>query len=250
MINSKKKGFTIVELVIVIAVIAILAAVLIPTFSNLVKKANMSSDQVAVKNINTLLATEFVNEKPESLKQIIDLLDENGYDVDALEPLTEGYKFAWNKEENKIYFLTEAEAANYETLDTGSSYINEVVNTFDNFKKEIEKGKDITLSANVTEADEVIIPAGANVTLNLGGFAYTTKTSNENVAAISEYIKVSAGATLTIENGTFTGRGIMNNGTLIIKEGTTINAIDRNGDRKSTRLNSSHELKSRMPSSA
>ena len=35
MINSRKKGFTIVELVIVIAVIAILAAVLISTFSSL-----------------------------------------------------------------------------------------------------------------------------------------------------------------------------------------------------------------------
>ncbi|MGM9683101.1 MAG: type IV pilin protein, partial [Eubacteriales bacterium] len=32
--NTKKKGFTIVELVIVIAVIAILAAVLIPTFTS------------------------------------------------------------------------------------------------------------------------------------------------------------------------------------------------------------------------
>ena len=38
-----KKGFTIVELVIVIAVIAILAAVLIPTFSNVIEKANESS---------------------------------------------------------------------------------------------------------------------------------------------------------------------------------------------------------------
>ena len=44
---KRKKGFTIVELVIVVAVIAILAAVLIPTFSNLIKKANLSSDQVA-----------------------------------------------------------------------------------------------------------------------------------------------------------------------------------------------------------
>lgn len=35
-----KKGFTIVELVIVIAVIAILAAVLIPTFSNVIENAN------------------------------------------------------------------------------------------------------------------------------------------------------------------------------------------------------------------
>lgn len=38
-----KKGFTIVELVIVIAVIGILSAVLIPTFSNLTEKANESA---------------------------------------------------------------------------------------------------------------------------------------------------------------------------------------------------------------
>jgi len=40
---KKKKGFTIIELVIVIAVIAILAAVLIPTFSNVISKANASA---------------------------------------------------------------------------------------------------------------------------------------------------------------------------------------------------------------
>ena len=37
--NTNKKGFTIVELVIVVAVIAILAAVLIPTFSGIIAKA-------------------------------------------------------------------------------------------------------------------------------------------------------------------------------------------------------------------
>lgn len=41
--NTKKRGFTIVELVIVIAVIAILASVLIPTFTNLVTKAKKSA---------------------------------------------------------------------------------------------------------------------------------------------------------------------------------------------------------------
>ena len=40
--HTNKKGFTIVELVIVIAVIAILAAVLIPNLSRLVGKANES----------------------------------------------------------------------------------------------------------------------------------------------------------------------------------------------------------------
>ena len=41
--NTKKRGFTIVELVIVVAVIAILASVLVPTFSNVVKKAKESA---------------------------------------------------------------------------------------------------------------------------------------------------------------------------------------------------------------
>ena len=57
MFNKKtKKGFTIVELVIVIAVVAILAAVLIPTFAGLIKKAEISSDQTLVRNLNTSLA--------------------------------------------------------------------------------------------------------------------------------------------------------------------------------------------------
>lgn len=43
--KSNRKGFTIVELVIVIAVIAILAAVLIPTFASIVNKANDSNVQ-------------------------------------------------------------------------------------------------------------------------------------------------------------------------------------------------------------
>ncbi len=43
--KSNKKGFTIVELVVVIAIIAVLAAVLIPTFASLINKANESAYQ-------------------------------------------------------------------------------------------------------------------------------------------------------------------------------------------------------------
>ena len=53
--KTNKKGFTIVELVIVIAVIAILAAVLIPTFSGVVEKANHSSVKSAARNCYTEL---------------------------------------------------------------------------------------------------------------------------------------------------------------------------------------------------
>lgn len=48
--RTNKKGFTIVELVIVIAVIAILAAVLIPNLSKLVDKANESKAMQEAKS--------------------------------------------------------------------------------------------------------------------------------------------------------------------------------------------------------
>ena len=56
--NMNKKGFTIVELVIVIAVIAILAAVLIPTFAGIVEKANESAALQEATNTYKALLTE------------------------------------------------------------------------------------------------------------------------------------------------------------------------------------------------
>ncbi len=51
--RKAKKGFTIIELVIVIAVIGILAAVLIPTFSGVIEKANAAADLESAKNAYT-----------------------------------------------------------------------------------------------------------------------------------------------------------------------------------------------------
>ena len=57
--KKQNKGFTIVELVIVIAVIAILSAVLIPTFAGLINKANISANKTLARNLNTSLAISF-----------------------------------------------------------------------------------------------------------------------------------------------------------------------------------------------
>lgn len=51
--KSKQKGFTLVELVIVIAVIAILSAVLIPTLSNVVEDAHKSAAEQEAVNLRT-----------------------------------------------------------------------------------------------------------------------------------------------------------------------------------------------------
>ena len=49
-----KKGFTITELVIVISVIAILSAVMIPTFSGLVNKSKKSAAEQEARNALTV----------------------------------------------------------------------------------------------------------------------------------------------------------------------------------------------------
>ena len=59
--KNNKKGFTIIELVIVIAVIAILAAVLIPTFSGVIAKANENKAMQAARNAYSEWLTEGTN---------------------------------------------------------------------------------------------------------------------------------------------------------------------------------------------
>ena len=110
--NVKKKGFTIVELVIVVAVIAILAAVLIPTFSDLIKKANMSSDEVAVRNMNTILAAEQVmDDNIKDVSKVRSILAQAGYNSDNLVPLSKDYKFYWSSTYN-VVLLVNCESEN------------------------------------------------------------------------------------------------------------------------------------------
>ena len=57
-LRKSKKGFTIVELVIVIAVIGILSAILIPTFVNLTSEARKKELQANLRNAYTAYIAE------------------------------------------------------------------------------------------------------------------------------------------------------------------------------------------------
>ena len=96
--HTNKKGFTIVELVIVIAVIAILAAVLIPTFSNLIKKANISNDTAIAKNLNTAA----ISAQADTFAQAIEAAKEAGYLVAHLNAKSETCYFVWEDESNQF----------------------------------------------------------------------------------------------------------------------------------------------------
>lgn len=105
--NLKRKGFTIVELVIVIAVIVILAAVLIPTFSSLVKKANQSADIQAVRQLNEAITLVSVEEKYETIDDLTIALLSEKINISDYRPMTKDYSFYWIKSENKIVLADE-----------------------------------------------------------------------------------------------------------------------------------------------
>lgn len=103
--NSKKRGFTIVELVIVIAVIAILAGVLIPTFVSIINKANESNDIQAVRNMNTFLASAKVTDEVNSILDVYDLFDESGFSVENYKPLYKDRYYYYDKQYNQILYV-------------------------------------------------------------------------------------------------------------------------------------------------
>ncbi len=95
--NKKKKGFTIVELVIVIAVIGILAAILIPTFINLTARANRISNESFVRNINTQLAMDDAeNNKHGEVSGALAAAKKIGFHVDDITPY-EGNDIIWDE---------------------------------------------------------------------------------------------------------------------------------------------------------
>ena len=101
--RSTKKGFTIVELVIVIAIIAILAAVLIPTFASLIQKANTSADIQAVREMNTFLAINEV-EEPKTINEVFKALENGGMTVKDYHPLVSGRFFFWDSKLNRVLY--------------------------------------------------------------------------------------------------------------------------------------------------
>lgn len=102
--KKAKKGFTIVELVVVIAVIAILAAVLIPTFISIVNRAKVSNDNQLVRNLNTALITEEADgNKAENMSQTIAIAEDYGYKLENLQAKADGYVLLWNQTTNRFY---------------------------------------------------------------------------------------------------------------------------------------------------
>lgn len=104
-IQRRQKGFTLVELLVVIAIIAILATVSIIGYTQFIKRANMSADQQAVTQMNTLLEGLDVNNEPDDVVDLWSYLNETGLNAEDYKPLTKDHYFFWDKSINRILLV-------------------------------------------------------------------------------------------------------------------------------------------------
>jgi len=102
--NNKRKGFTLTELIIVIVIIGILAAVLIPSISGYIKKAKISKGEQEAREMNTILAAEAIYQDKEYFDpyEVVKLIEESNF---KLESQLKEYRFWYDASENKVKYL-------------------------------------------------------------------------------------------------------------------------------------------------
>ena len=103
--TMKKKGFTLVELLVVIAIIAILATVSIVGYTTFINKANISNDTAIAGELNTLLEATNVTDPIKSFDDVKDALYANGFYLANLNTKTNGCYFVWDKANNQILLV-------------------------------------------------------------------------------------------------------------------------------------------------
>lgn len=99
--KARKRGFTIVELMIVIVIIGILVAIIVPAVTSAIDKANLTKLQAEVKSMNTQLLIESIFDsvyayRPEEVEEMLEGL---GFDLGST---PKGYSLWYNQEKNEI----------------------------------------------------------------------------------------------------------------------------------------------------
>ena len=265
--NLKKKGFTIVELVIVIAVIAVLAAVLIPTFVNLTRKANISADTVLAKNLNTALALYDAENDIDDFDDVLEGIKEAGYLIANLNAKTSGCFFVWEKDSNQILLVDSKEeykvlfsakdgygdideswhfaisdkavAEQVKTDLSNKVTIKQTIANIEDFKEILTSGGEVYIDESVVLSEDNLIEVqNSDVVLNLGSSSLNTNGVIENQYPI--YVESgkltlnggvigASGSSIDVDGDRYTTPLVTENGTYTKINGTTFNINSSSG---------------------
>lgn len=110
--RRNKKGFTLVELLVVIGIIAVLAVVSVVGYFGFIKKANLSNDQSSITQMNLGLQADAVDKKDGKYTyagDAVQALYSQGWNKGKMEPYSSNYKYAYSIDNNKMYLLDEGD---------------------------------------------------------------------------------------------------------------------------------------------
>lgn len=78
-LSRRAEGFTLVELIVVIAILAILGGVAVPAYSGYVKKANMTADQTMVSDVMKALQLQYYNNPNNAVTTYVVITKDGAY---------------------------------------------------------------------------------------------------------------------------------------------------------------------------
>lgn len=111
--NNKKRGFTLVELLVVIAILAILATVSVVGYTSFIESANVAVDEDLVAQLNNFLAAYKVNNTEDitadnAWEVTQEILELSGLDkINGLVPKSKDNHFYFNVQEQEYQLVTD-----------------------------------------------------------------------------------------------------------------------------------------------
>lgn len=122
---KNQKGFTLVELIVVIAILGIMALIAIPLFSGFNEQAKIAADQANVRILNSVtplarlnIAAEdpFIDENKID-EDLIKFLLDGGYLASEVEAQSKDAEFAWETNDERWYLLSLSQGGIFLSLD-------------------------------------------------------------------------------------------------------------------------------------
>lgn len=220
--KNNRKGFTLVELLVVIAILAILATVAVVGYSSFIESGKQSNDETLVAQMNKILeANETIDGKNQSIVEAMNDVLSEGITYDQFTLQVSDHVIVWDKDTDRFVIVDNDDMGGYETIESATKTAlaandegNYVINDdmiIDLSEKITLDDKQIEINANVIFVNgeiysskmlsnsAIVVGNGGSLTINSGSIIGVTDSS---AGKYFSTIGVKAGGTAVVNGGT------------------------------------------------